>query len=352
MKKIPSKLQAWFVKRNQLGLKKIKKFRKLITRKKQTELLAERLKKHGSRTTCKKTIRAPVVFDVCDGDKRSVVLTFLKNINEALVKGVHVRICFSETKELHACGTLVFSAHLDVWLHSYAHLLTCNYPKNNVVEQLFQHIGILERLGLSNRTVVTDDKVKFWHHYSGDLVTASDYKPLTLSIVEHVDAATKTLFADCLNEAVTNTVNHAYDYKEEVPGLPPKELRKWWIFSQVKDGFLFVAIYDRGMSIPVSLLIKPEIKEVAWRVLPDTDGKLIEAAVSSDRTRTRLDFRGNGLPEMLEFCQSMDAGALTILSRKGAFNYEAKVKRQKRTKYVKPLPGTLVLWRIPFLKGE
>lgn len=173
---------------------------------------------------------------------------------------------------------------------------------------------------------------------------ASIYRA-TASLRDQIEHPERALFADCLNEAVYNTVNHAYEF--EIEGLPVPELRKWWMFSQVRDGKLFVAIYDFGVTIPASLLRKPEWRD--FTRLRKRDGLLIEAAAASGRTSTRLRHRGKGLPEMLEFSKKLRDGGLTIMSRTGAFTFRAAQGHSRREKYVVPLPGTLVLWELPFL---
>lgn len=274
------------------------------------------------------------------------MLKFLFRIEDYLKAGSKVHISFAKSNALHPCGMLLFCAFLDIWFSRYAHLLSCDYPEDDVVEQLFQHVGVFDRFGLTARKVVTHEMVKFWHFHSGNEVVPATYKDLAQSVIDHIDLdmASRRLFADCLNEAVTNTVGHAYRFPTS--WAPEAELQKWWMFSQVKDGFLFVAIYDRGVSIPGSLRRKPELKE-RLRGLRGKDSYLIEAAVKSPRTTSLLLHRGKGLPEMLEFCQLLNDGSLTILSGQGAFAFDAKQVAFKRHRYDDALPGTLVLWRIP-----
>lgn len=282
-----------------------------------------------------------MVFDKAD---RVRLFTFFAEVESVLKDGNHVRLDLRGVKELLPCGTLTFRARLDVWLTNWRGMLTASYPKDDVVEQLFQHIGVLEALGLEPRKDITNERVKFWHFHCGSLMDASIYKSLVISIRDRIDHPERDLFADCLNEAVYNTVNHAYAF--ETAQLPAKDLRKWWMFSQVKDGLLSVAIYDLGVSIPASLLQRPEWRDYAR--LRQRDGQLVEAAVNSPRTSTRLPHRGKGLPEMLEFSRSLSSGGFTIASREGEFTYNASYRRHSRKKLVPPLPGTLVIWELPF----
>lgn len=318
-------------------------------RKRQKRALAgvRRRKKHANvKPRLRVDIVAPERFCIRRTVDRSKFISFLDAVESALGSGGRPRLNFSKVSELQPCGTLVFRARLDTWLHAYPARITCTYPKNDIVEQLFQHIGILELLGLQSRKAeITHDHVRDWHYHCGSRMDASIYRELTLSIRDRIDHPERALFADCLNEAVYNTVNHAYEF--EAPGLPAPDQRKWWMFSQVKDGRLFVAIYDFGVSIPASLLRRPEWRDYAR--LRSRDGHLIEAAAASERTSTKLSHRGKGLPEMLEFSRKLRDGGLSIISRRGAFVFTAGSGHLQRRKYPVPLPGTLVLWEMPFL---
>lgn len=306
---------------------------------------------HGAESSThrkRETILAPKRFSVVFRDDRSDLMRFLKDVSTTLECDGTARIDFSKVEELRPCGTLVFCANLDIWLHRHPGRVTCSYPKNAVVEQLFQHIGVLERLGLPGKANIDHEQVKHWYYHWGFAMDAQIYRDLTRSILDRIDHPERTLFADCLNEAVYNSVNHAYDF--EAPGIPPLEQRKWWMFSQVKNGKIFAVIYDHGVSIPAHLLRRPEWRDYAR--LRKRDAQLIEAAVASPRTSTRAPHRGKGLPEMLEFSQKLGCGSLSILSRRGGFGYDARAQRHHRKKYSEPLPGTLVLWELPFQEDE
>lgn len=275
---------------------------------------------------------------------RDILLGFFESVEARLSQSCFVRLDLRGVKELMPCGTLLFRARLDMWTTQNEGLLSASYPNDDVVEQLFQHIGVTDVLKLRPRKIVDHDHVKYWHYHCGSKMDASIYRELVLSLKGRIDHPERDLFADCLNEAVYNTVNHAYAF--EAPGLPEAASRKWWMFSQVKSGRLFVAIYDSGVTIPASLLRRPEWRDYAR--LRNRDGQLVEAAANSPRTSTKLAHRGKGLPEMLEFTRKLSRGGLTIASRRGVFAYDAAAQKPRRLKLSPALPGTLVLWELPF----
>jgi len=51
---------------------------------------------------------------------------------------------------------------------------------------------------------------------------------------------------------------------------------------------------------------------------------------------------------MLEFSNSLDSGGLSISSRFGAWIYHAVNGREETREFARMLPGTLVLWEMPF----
>lgn len=290
-------------------------------------------------------VRAPEVMDVTDGAFRARAMKFLTDIEHYLSIGSSVRLCFGGTKKLHPCGTLVFVSHVEVWQRKYpGRLRLRDLPEDEVVAQLFKHIGLLEKLGMSVDLETSHEMVRDWHFHSGETMDAATYKVLALSAQDYIDHPDKGLFPDCLNEAVANTCDHAYEI--QVARLPPPDMRRWWMFSQVRDGKLSVVIYDQGIGIPKSLLSKPQWRDVIKKI-HQKDGRLIEAAVCSPRTRTLLPYRGKGLPEMLEFTSSLREGRLSIMSARGGFFFNAATENYRRTRYDVALPGTLVMWGIP-----
>lgn len=297
------------------------------------------------RTTLK--IVAPKALNFLEENARVRLFNFLETVANSLQNGKRVVIDFCETIDLQPCGTIIFMAHLDEWVESYPAQITCTYPEDDVVEQLFQHVGVLFRLGLSPRKKVEDDRVRYWHYHSGTNTDSATYKELTKSIRDGIIHPAKELFADCLNEAVVNTVNHAYRFGASK--MLAKAQQKWWMFSLLKDDQLFVAIYDRGVGIPDSLRRKPEWTQYL-RLRQYKDARLIEAAIDSKLTSTKLPHRGKGLPEMLEFSQNLKAGGFSIWSKKGGVSYNAELGVGHRRRLPLSLPGTLVLWSIPFRK--
>lgn len=280
-------------------------------------------------------------------DQRLDLTLCLKRVDDALLEGHSVRLDFRTIEELHPCGTLVFLANFDRWTDLFPGRLFGTYPQDQVIEQLLQHVNVMSRLNMEERREINHERVRFWHYKSGATVDAESYANLATTVRDNIAHPESMLFADCLNEAVANSVGHAYDF--ETAALPPESHRKWWVLSSLREDYVFVAIYDMGVTIPASLRRKPEWADYLKR-RKYKDARLIDAAVTSRRTSTKLPHRGKGLPEMLEFSQNLASGSLSIASGRGAYIYDAGEGTERRRPLECPMPGTLVLWQIPFRK--
>lgn len=285
---------------------------------------------------------APEVFQLSSRDSRNEMIYFLRSISIGLSAGKNIELCFDRTRKLHPCGTLIFKAHLDSWRTRFKGSLRLTYPKESLVHELFQHIGLLADFEMSREVEIKSSNVKHWKHFVGNKIEAALYKELTLEVVSHMEHPESYRFGGCLDEAVSNCVNHAYrDFNSNryVKG-------NWWMFSSPKEGGLFVAIYDIGIGIPSSLRTKKEWQFLWSRKL--SDARSIKAAVETEQSSTEQTHRGKGLPEMLEFCRSLQTGQLVILSGKGGVVYNGDDKEEpKLLEFKAKLPGTLVLWSLP-----
>lgn len=338
MKKLTQKRKAFLLK---------KSFWKMYLLTKTNHLKGYKSKPKKYKTSEKPVIiKSPQKFKFLDNKTRKELDSFIEKITQHLKSGRKVKIDFSETTELFPCGTIIFIANIDVLKNQYPNMITCTYPKNEVVEQLFQHVGLLSWFGLSSRRKIDHDQVKYWHFHSGIDVNPETFKDLTQYVKEIINHKDKELFADCLNEAVTNTHNHAYKATKNF--IQDRSLQKWWMFSLLKEDRLGVVIYDLGMGIPGSIRSKPEFFDL-FRRRKYSDKALIKQTVNSNLTITKLRHRGKGFPEMLEFAKNIPDGFFSVWSGKAGFKHRSKPDATQDTKVIDiaKLRGTLILWMLP-----
>lgn len=284
-------------------------------------------------------------IDLIDSVNRGKLTKFVKDLEVALRSNYKVVIDFGPTEHLETGGTLYLIANIDTLLIEFPGVISCRFPKNDVVEQLLQHVGLLRKLGKDPRKAVTADNVVNWHFATGSDATTSAFKAL---LMQHSDAMgglqTRSALYDCMSEAVTNTRKHAYVNST-------KSLNNWWMFSQANEEILTVTICDLGIGIPKSLLVKPQMRDYFRKLLmvgrqSSHDKELIKIATSTNRSSTGLEYRGKGLPQMLEFIKETDHGGFRALSGSGGYTFNAFTNTDRAVTYRHPIKGTLVQWTL------
>lgn len=285
-------------------------------------------------------IIAPKIFRIANKEERVIFFKFIKQIHLALQNKHSIQINFSQTEQLYPCGTLIFVAEMDGLLTSHPAKIKCNYPKNKIVHQLFQHIGLLNRMGLPPRGDITADNVKHWHYVTGHCADTSVFKDLMTTYQNSLDTPIRMGLYDGMTEAVTNCIHHAYaDDKSKTPFE-----KKWWMFAEQRDNRLTIAICDLGIGIVESLKRRPELKDIIPKLRGKLGTQLLGNAVGSSRTSTKLAHRGKGLPEILEFVRGSKIGGLLIHSNYASFAFNASNQIEELKDFPQPLNGTLVQW--------
>lgn len=270
--------------------------------------------------------------------------TFVDDVQTVLQREGLVRLDFRRTEVLSPCGMLLLLGHLETWLAEHPNQLSARYPSNDLVEQMLQSANVLQRLGLQPRKEITHTDVIRWHRFEGSQVDATPLETFMEDVRDVAGMKLQMALGDCVSEAMTNVKKHAYPASSQSQG--------WWMFATIdrEKGRVFVAMHDRGDSIPGTLLAKPELKDfLTLRTLGlyGTDRELIAAAVGG-RTRTKLPYRGKGLPEMLDFTRLASENDLAIYSRRGYFAHRQADGREHKGNLRRPISGTLIIWTLNF----
>ncbi|MBT9100020.1 hypothetical protein KFZ76_20165 [Methylovulum psychrotolerans] len=286
-------------------------------------------------------VHAPEILSLINENDRRLLLAFLRQIKDAVRNELKVHVLFGKTKRLHPCGMLLVLANIEALLDLHPKSISCNYPADDIVEQLFQHIGLLALLGKHTpRKAITAENVRYWHYIKGiSTDDVSKFKNLLHSI--NFNEEIQSGLFESLSEAVTNTIQHAYKNSEQ---------KMWWLFAQKKGDFFEIAVCDLGIGIPQSLRKKPAFKEFVDKPLQHyrnrKDTYLLQVAVGSSRSSTKLPHRGNGLKDMLEFAKTHELGGFRIFSAKGGFSYNSSNSEESRKDYLTDINGTIVQWHI------
>lgn len=154
-----------------------------------------------------------------------------------------------------------------------------------------------------------------------------------------------------VTEALLNVVDHAYNPDIDRDHKCPD--KRWWIFGAAHptEGCYFV-VYDLGVGIPATVpsTAAESIRE-AYQALGNdqrrADYELIKIAVTRPSSRTGIQGRGRGLPEMRRLIDRVGDGMLWITSGRGHYIY---ARGEKPLDYGfsmnHDLHGTLVVWQL------
>ena len=354
MKKLTAKYKQFQLRKsNQIKLTKNRKKRQFLVAKRNLE---KKLRSAKRQTLIK--IFAPEFFQLTykkdenyPAETRNKLIYFLNKINTSLESGKKVHISFKNTNSLAPTGTLVFVAEFEKIIEKYPNKVTIDYPKDDVVEQLFQHIGLLEKMGLPHRKEVTAENVRPWNYARGKNVDTTQFKSLFAKYSSVMSEDVSSGLFDSMSEAVTNSFQHSCGH-ESVCNCD----KNWWMFARQENNTLEVVLYDVGIGIPSSLRRKPELKE--WLMTPyrsvkkNLDTTMIDIAVHSHRTTTKLLHRGKGLRDMLQFVKDGNVGGFLIFSGLGAFAYSATKQIESGKDFKVPVKGTLIQWEISLNKSK
>jgi hypothetical protein len=151
-------------------------------------------------------------------------------------------------------------------------------------------------------------------------------------------------------DALENVRDHAYppDHFFKIRHVP-----NWWFTGAAHqdDRSLILAVYDQGITIPVSLPRRFGMERVVAAFQrsfglpfdpadPQHDGPALEAAMQLSATSTGEHFRGKGLAKIRDVVRECQGGRLRIVSRNGEYIFDGS-KAWSKTHEV-TLPGTYV----------
>lgn len=296
--------------------------------------------------------QAPKEFNLIAEKQRRVLLIRLARLRSILWRGGAVCMDFSPLEKLFADGTLLFLAELRRLINHCPRPLafTCVLPKNDKASQVLEQIGVFTLLKVAPGAHPLDEDVVNWRFAHGNQVEGKHYE----DVLAEYDGAIavplqENLFAG-MTEAMTNVINHAYDM-QRFDGLDIVNSREWWMFSQSKDEYLTVAFLDLGAGIPRTLPIKrPSVWRRLLRMGRSEDSRAIAYAINDSISRTKLDYRGTGLGQILRAVDSVPGAEVVIQSNYGGIH--RRLGATDRRDYADSILGTLIFWKVPLPNKE
>ncbi len=226
------------------------------------------------------------------------------------------------------------------------------------------HLGFLNLLEviLNNNEVTEncDEDRHILEFMTGDNLepeSIRDLKEGLAQLTTKLDTAEKIKLGiyDGLCEAMTNTMDHAYQDAEKHLKLKILNGRWWMTGSVTKCGSeIEVVFFDQGISIPRHLT-KNTSERIRARINKffdsqvNNDAMMIKAAMEISRTETKESNRGKGLAQIQKLIELSHKGKLRILSKKGEYIYsyeEGKKPYVKTNNLEGDIGGTLIHWHL------
>ena len=275
------------------------------------------------------------------------------------------RVAFSKLKKISTSAALVLTAELSKWDDAIRNTLVPSIQDwDSEILKRFTQLGFFELFDKKPTYALPSvknggiDVVKYIKGRCGDKDKVKVLKAGIAGIVG--DAVGKWTFLDSgLSEAITNVTHHAYPEKY---GFQDDD-KNWYLTGGYNKGNneLKIIFYDQGIGIPKSLPAS-EFWEVVAKVLDKLplgtrfqDEVMLKAAVELNRTSTGDVDRGKGLPDLLQFIKQRGGGYLSILSGHALYKYTLNAAegggRVKSERFVDPIKGTLIIWKVVLNEG-
>lgn len=297
---------------------------------------------------------APSVFDIEDDKNRRSLIQFLEALRAEFKPRAAKRLLidFEGTQRFVAAGTLLFYAELCRLVeYSPSTQVRCNEPRNERARQVLQQIGVYGICQHPYHGRTTHRDVVHWRVARGHMADASRYAD-TIEVHEGrlAEPLVKGIYRG-LAEAMTNVCHHAY-IGRRVDSLDHDGPRDWWVFSQAKDGHLYVALCDLGVGIPVTLpKTNPSLfsRLKAITGIEPPDGECITAAIEDSRSRTGKPERGKGLGDIIRAVSGIHGGRAVVFSNRGW--YTLNDGKEASGNYRDSILGTLISWSVPIEAG-
>ena len=304
-------------------------------------------------------IRTPKTIS-CDREaERNELVSFLSTLRASVFsnKTSGVVIDFTSTDTVHPGGMILLIAEIDRILRIIRDPIRIRHkpPRSTKIRHVLQQVGLARLLGDERQEEICDDTVKFWCYATGLLADGkTGGEVLERYEGRLAEGITKGLYNGIV-ETMTNTIHHAYLEARE-DGCPLFKESRWWMLSQEREGKLTVVLCDLGIGIPRSLpksaLFNVErFNELLALLNRKRDLASIRAAVEFGRSRTGLQNRGRGLPQILDSVQAADVGYVRISSNRGIYQIQAGSKDPFEIEATKSISGTLIQWQVQ-IAGE
>lgn len=214
-----------------------------------------------------------------------------------------------------------------------------NSPIDKEAKRIFEESGFLNYVNGKNIKILPNSK-------KIQIMTGKTVDPtIPKSICQFVNKACDTdkkftfdLYAT-LVELINNTTQHAY------AGNSLFWVNEWYLFAEETEHEILFAFMDTGEGIPRT--VDKKLREKITLISKDDSMFIRTALEGKQRTQTRKDNRGKGLPRVVDACINGNLSSMSIYSGHGS----CKILKNNKELYMcdeykDELFGTLFTWTI------
>lgn len=331
-------------------------------------------------------LEVPRTFDIIKTNFDDKLSHFMSDLESALEIKHHIYLSFEKTEEINLPMLLLIYALQD----KYNTKISIIWSKNRFVNRLIKESGSFTSIN-HRRESLSDGKYKNIHVISG---SNAEFNELSDQLIDsiinkyykgNIPPAIESNISQAIIETLENVGRHAY------PEEPEDRDKKWWLVCSIgqhyeeKDKYMFLAIYDSGRGIPLSLedsevfqkrvkkhypneykklihgtnsneqpdLIRTLVRTFKQRVSSFReiigDSGLIHASMMHDMTRLDDDNHGQGSVSIKELITDDPQSKLFILSNRGCYQYNKGATEEDehvKVELANELKGTLLQWSI------
>lgn len=299
-------------------------------------------------------VNLPISLNIQSKPQRRQTLKAITNLREALlIRGQPVILSFAKTERIYPTAGLLLTAELD----RAKRILGDAFEVKIIPSQSERINGVLKQVGILDLCGVQIDSdeglkhewVRHWRYATGQRINEQTTRAFEQFEGRLADELKKGIWRG-ISEAIGNSTEHAYDQPR---GTEPRRLghKRWWMFSQERDGYLNVVVCDLGIGIPRSLPLKwkPSTlsKIFAGIVGQGEDVRAIRAALRLGASSTGKDHRGRGLPQIWQELQATKDASIVILSNRGGLIWRGRDRIELPKEFSDSIHGTVISWAVP-----
>lgn len=273
---------------------------------------------------------------------------------------------FSHTEFIKAAAILILYATIEQAINEGVNFKIISYPRD------LKAMSIIKRSGLQILCKDNFHKPKFDGEYIPVISGSSgQYRDEIVDFIQFkiyknkMSALTESVYGGAIQEAINNVAYHAY------PNTHNSDQKRWWVKCDLAGDQLFLALYDKGVGIPETVMNRSWYEEVLKNSYPEIKNKILEEfnnhgiaksdmilykvgivsdamkiviSMVGDVTGTDESKHGQGSKSIKALVSENEQGTLWIYSNHGLYKLESDLV--KTVDLPKPMPGTLLQWNI------